>query len=428
MFKNYRYEKDHINYYVPFNWLHSRIVFKRYKCPTAEKVAVNFFFERVNAFENATSYNDLTIVDTKLVDNAYYVINFNEGWVLVSANDVVVPVLGYNYKGTFSPKDQQSDNFKSWMQHYVDQIMFIKENKIKSNEHRSTWTKYLTDDPEILLYKDGLDEVEPLLTCPWHQNFPYNLYCPEDTAGPGGHTYAGCVATAMVQIMFYWRYPLQGSGSYSHYCYPYGYQTVNFEEATYEWDAMQDNINYINPWEIAQISYHAAVSLNMNFGHNGSGTSIIKVPDALKTYFIYDISAALFERQYFTLEVWQDMIREELDLFRPLDYGGHSSTGGHNFVCDGYQGSEYFHFNFGWSGNENGYYTLNNLNGYNENQRLVKNIFPADPGYPYIAEGPDTLTFLSGSFTDGSGPAENYPTGMEAILVSVQTHIPVTLY
>jgi len=382
---------------------------------TAEKVAMNFFFERTNTFVNATSYNDLTIVSSKLVDDAYYIINFKNGWVLVSANDVMVPVLGYNYDGTFPPKEQQSDNFKSWMQHYVDQVLFIKENNIESDAHITDWEKYLTDDPQELIFNTNLDEVEPLLTSTWHQNFPYNIYCPEDATGPDGHTWAGCGATAMVQIMYYWRYPIHGSGSHYYYCYPYGDQSANFEEATYEWDAMQDNIDFDNPWEIAKITYHTAVSLNMNFGPDGSSSNIAYVPNALSTYFNYDTSAVLFVKDDFTLEVWEDMIREDLNIFRPVRYRGQSSNGGHAIVCDGYQEDpDYFHFNFGWSGNQNGYYTLDDLYGYNANQMLVKNIFPADPDYPYIAEGPDTLAFLSGSFTDGSGPAEDYPSGIEA--------------
>ena len=252
---------------------------------TSEKVALNFFFERMNTFVNATNYNDLNITGSKFIDNAYYVVNFEKGWVLVSANDVMVPILGYDYMGSFPTKEQQSDNFKSWMQHFVDQVVFIKENNIESGEHNDKWEKYLTDDPKLRLNNNGLDEVEPLLTCTWHQNFPYNINCPEDPAGPGGYTFAGCGATVLTQIMHYWRYPMHGSGSNTYYCYPYGNQTANFAEATYEWDAMQNNIDYNNPWEIAEITYHVAVSLNMNFGPGGSGSNINSTPNALSNYF-----------------------------------------------------------------------------------------------------------------------------------------------
>lgn len=381
---------------------------------TAEKVASNFFFERVNSFEYPINFDDLNIVNSKLIDDAYYVFNFTEGWILVSANDAMIPILGYNYHGSFPETHQQSDNFKSWMQHYVDQVIFTKENNIETENYTTKWNKYLTDDLETLVSMETLDEVEPLLTSTWHQNFPYNLYCPEDPEGPGGHAFVGCVATGMAQIMEYWRNPYQGVGSRTYYCYPYGDLSVNFGETSYEWDAMHDVIDFNNPWNIAQISYHAAVSLDMNFGPNGSGTTINKVPNALCTYFMYDTSAVCYFRVNFSLDNWKEMIWEDLDNHQPLDYGGQSSNGGHNFVCDGYQGADYFHFNFGWNGNANGYYTLDNLNGFNTNQKLVKNIYPADPDYPYIADGPDTLSFLSGSFTDGSGPAQDYPFGMEA--------------
>jgi uncharacterized protein (UPF0305 family) len=380
---------------------------------TAEKVALNFFFERMNTFVNATNYNDLNITDSKFIDNAYYVVNFEKGWVLVSANDVMVPIFGYNYTGSFPTKEQQSDNFKSWMQHYVDQVNYIKENNIESDENKTKWKKYLTDDLQLLLNNNKLEQVGPLLTCTWHQNFPYNIFCPEDPAGPGGYTFAGCGATVLTQIMHYWRYPVHGSGSNTYYCYPYGNQTANFAEATYEWDAMQNNIDYDNPWEIAEITYHVAVSINMNFGPGGSGSNINSTPNALSTYFNYDTSVVIYKNENFSQAVWEDMIREDLDLFRPVRYRGQTSKGAHAMVCDGYQDPNYFHFNFGWSGNGNGFYTLEDLNGFSEVQRIIKNIFPADPDYPYIAEGLDTLTFLSGSFTDGSGPAEDYPSGIE---------------
>ena len=381
---------------------------------TAEKVAINFFFERMNVFVTTTNDHDIMVKDIQLVDNAYWVINFIKGWVIVSANDGMVPVLGYNFKGRFPEKEQRNDNFKNFMQHFADQILYLKDNNIESEDYTARWNKYLTDDPQHLLNNTKWDQVGPLLTCTWHQNFPYNFNCPEDSAGPGGHTWAGCGATAMAQIMSYWRYPVHGSGSYTYYCDPYGEQTANFEEATYEWDAMQDNINFDNPWEIAEITYHAAVSLNMQFGPDGSSSNISLLPNAISTYFNYDDSAALFLRVSFPQKEWENMIREDLDLLRPVRYRGKSSRGGHAMVCDGYQDFGFFHFNFGWSGNANGYYTLDNLNGYNSNQKMVKNIFPADPDYPYIASGPDTLSFLSGSFTDGSGPAEDYPINMNA--------------
>jgi hypothetical protein len=232
----------------------------------------------------------------------------------------------------------------------------------------------------------------------------------------------GCVATAMVQIMDYWRYPLQGSGSHSYYIYPYGTQSVNFGETYYDFNAMQDEIDNDNPWEIAKISYHAAVSVDMDFGPDGSSASLGDVPYALETYFNYDNSCQYVQRSSYNFAVWQNMMQDELDNLCPINYVGYRPEVGHSFVCDGYEGDDYYHFNFGWSGSENGFYSLNDLNGFNSYQAMVYHIYPEDPAYPYIAEGETVLRSISGSFTDGSGPAEDYPTSMDASwLIDPQT-------
>jgi len=81
----------------------------------------------------------------------------------------------------------------------------------------------------LLTTKDGLEikgerEVLPLITTTWDQGANYNALCPADGAGPGGHVWSGCVATAMCQIMNYWRYPIQGTGSHGYYPNGYDYQ------------------------------------------------------------------------------------------------------------------------------------------------------------------------------------------------------------
>ena len=58
---------------------------------------------------------------------------------------------------------------------------------------------------------------------------------------------------------------------------------------------------------------------------------------------------------------WTAMIKEELDKKRPILYGGASEEGGHSFICDGYDDAGYFHFNWGWSGENDGYFLLSRL-------------------------------------------------------------------
>ena len=380
----------------------------------AEQVAVNFFFEKANQYGNTVNYYDLNITESYNVDNAYYVVNLENGWVVIAANDVMTPVIGYNLEGVFPVIDHGFKAFDSWMQNYVDQVNFIRENDLTAeDEITSQWTAYTTNNPTILNTRGGRD-VDPLLTALWNQDNPYNAMCPEDPAGPGGRVYVGCVSTAMSLIMHYWRYPLSGSGEHSYYKYPYGTLTANFGEADYNWDGMTDVINDKFIWEIAEIGYHGAVSVDMMFGPDGSGAYSNDVPYAMSTYFNYQNSVQHISKSNYTTSAWEGMIETELNNDRPIYYSGQSTDGGHAFVLDGYQGSNYYHFNFGWSGSANGYYTLQDVNGFNQYQAMVRNIYPEDPTYPYIATGEKELTTLVGSFTDGSSPAADYPQGMDA--------------
>jgi hypothetical protein len=389
---------------------------------TAEQVAVNFFFERSAKYGDATDYYDLNIKESYQVDQAYYVVNFEEGWVVVASDDAMVPVLGYNLNGTFPAEENQSENFSSYMSNYADQIFYIQENDVKPNsETLAMWNQYTVTDPGSLNLR-GDRELAPLLTSTWNQDDPYNMLCPEDAAGPGGHVYVGCVATAMSMIMHYWRYPLQGTGTHSYYIYPYGTQSVNYGESTYEWDGMQDNINNKFIWEMAEIGYHAAVSVDMGFSPDGSGAYSADVPSALRDHFGYSSAVQYLQKQGYTNAAWNGFVYGELNAGRPIYYSGRSSEGGHAFSCDGYQDNDYFHFNFGWSGSGNGYFTLTDVGGYNQQQGMIRNFFPADVNYPYIASGLTELTYPAGSFTDGSGPIEDYPTGMDAQwLINPQT-------
>ena len=383
---------------------------------TAEKVAINFYYERSNQYDEVTDYYDLNIIESYMVKNAYYVVNLENGWVLIAADDAMTPVIGYNFTGIFPAPDHGFAPFDGWMQGYVDQIIYIRENGIIADEEtQNKWNYFSTNNPLSLSTKRGTRSVDPLITATWDQSNPYNKMCPEDPDGPGGNTLVGCVSTAMSMIMHYWRYPLSGTGEYSYYQYPYGTIYANFGEAEYNWNGMTDVIDNRFIWEIAEIGFHGGVSVYMDYGPDGSGSiggNI--VANAFKTYFNYQHNLQHILRNNYTSSQWESMLKQELDNSRPMYYEGISSEpSGHAWICDGYQGSD-FHFNFGWGGYSNGYYSLQDILGYNYDQEVMRNVYPEDPNYPYIAEGDNELTTLVGSFTDGSGPAEDYPIGMEA--------------
>jgi hypothetical protein len=170
---------------------------------------------------------------------------------------------------------------------------------------------------------------------------------------------------------------------------------------------MNNSIDNKNPFANAELQYQAAVSVNMNFGPNGSGSYSHLVPGRLDNFFRYH-NAQYLEKNSYNNTTWINMLKAEIDLGRPLYYSGYDpGSGGHAFVCDGYQGTN-FHFNFGWSGSGNGYYSLYDVGGFSNGQAIVRYFYPSDAGYPFHNTGTKVITSKSGSFTDGSGPVEDY--------------------
>ncbi len=385
----------------------------------ARKVAINAYYEKVNQYDQGISFTDVIVTYEHTTYHngipAYYAFDFTAGgFMIISADDAYDPIIGYSFKGDY-PKGEHAYVYSSYMQGFVDQIAYIRENNIQPDEAiASDWKHLLTDEISGLNTFSDPKDVDPLLTSTWNQDYPYNLMCPEDAGGSGGHVYVGCVATAMSTIMHYYRYPINGTGDH---CYTpgnlsYGVQCADFENTYYEWNGMMDDINSRNPWPIAELGYHCAVSVNMNFGPNGSGSYSFIVPNRLNAFWRYNNSVYL-EKSSYSLTSWIAILKGDIDIDRPLYYSGSSTSGGHAFVCDGYQGDN-FHFNFGWSGYGNGYYSLNDVGGFYIGQACVKSFYPSDPAYPYFASGLEVITQTSGQFTDGSGPIEDYQANTDA--------------
>ena len=248
-----------------------------------------------------------------------------------------------------------------------------------------------------------------LLISIWNQGAPYNYLCPADPTGPGGHVYAGCVATAMAQIMYYWRYPEHGTGSHGYTWNPYGYLFADFGNTTYKWDEMVNSINSQN-FGMAQLQLQLGISADMMYSGSGSGAYSEDAAEALRNNFGYDQSLEIVYRDNYPYEAWKTLLRSQIDLSQPMYYHGYGS-GGHAFNVDGYQDTLYFHFNWGWGGSYNGFYHLNNLNpggsNFNNDQAAIINFFPGE-NYTTPCGQTDTLTMLAGTFEDGSGPVAPY--------------------
>lgn len=336
-------------------------------------------------------------------ENQYYVYeNANgEGWVMVAANDVVSPILAYSNTGTFRT-DNQPVNVRTWLGKYDKFITKIEADGAAQDEEVAA---------EWLALKKGVRKakgdavVGPLVKTTWDQDDPYRTLTPNGS-GSIGKAYTGCVATAMAQVMNYWQWPKQGTGSHTYQpimqldddgdgypdrdtiIYP-GNLTANFSETTYDWDNMLNKYtsSATNDQKnaVATLMFHCGVSVEMMYGddnYGGSGaytgnygdwTDPTCAQNAFPTYFGYKKDGLVsYMRDGFsyegttyyekwTDEEWTAMVKEELDKKHPIMYGGAGDKGGHSFICDGYDDSNYFHFNWGWSGQNDGYYKLSSL-------------------------------------------------------------------
>ena len=394
----------------------------------AKKVALNFYFEKYNQFEGQVLYDQLSIrsihVESDGILNFYYVFQVNNiGFIIVSADDCLAPVLGYSFKHNFV-SDNQPANVRWWFQQYEEQIKYVREKQHEPEKRISDkWTHYLNENFDSIMIAPSSKEVEPLLTTLWDLDFPYNYYCPEDPAGSGNRTPAGCVAVAVAQIAYYWRWPDHGQGynSYIPASHPeYGVQYADFENTWYRFDEMADSLTTVNK-AVAEYIYHFAVNFRMDFDPDGSRPdSIFLLPGRDSTaYHFKTFPYTSLYRDSMPDDQWKAILVSMLDEVCPIFYRGlyeNPPGGGHAFVCDGYQDEDYFHFNHGVGGLYNGYYTIDNIIGLNYNQFISSTICPdtLQFNYPIYATEIDTLHTLEGSITDGSGPIHNYLNNTQA--------------
>ena len=294
----------------------------------------------------------------------------SQGFVIISSNTVLPPILGWSDQGVFPNLEDAPENFASWIAHYSEMIDFATANGIQPGaEVQHQWNGAAKG---VFGLRDT-HTVDPLVSTHWNQDCYYNEYCPATSGwwggGPCGHVYAGCVACAMAH-----HHPAHGFGSHSYVHSEYGEQSANFGATTYHWDQMPTEIWSHND-AVATLLYHCGVSVNMNYGPSGSGAYSADVETALRSYFGY-CGATYREKTAYEEEAWIALLKGELDQSRPVYYSGQSESGGHAFVCDGYDNNDLMHFNFGWSGSGDGYYSTYSVNGFNRSQAVVTNVYP----------------------------------------------------
>lgn len=351
-------------------------VAERIDVATARKIAENVAASNTGGLRSASSELSLiyaaapgqeknALRSTGAVDGAadYFVFNIgaNKGFVIVSGDDRVRPVLGYSDKGNID-FDNLPDNLRAHLAYYQSQISWVENKAVdQSPEIASEWSRYLSG----ATLRSGNEKV--IETANWGQNDPYNAMCPLIN---GKRAVTGCGATATAIIMRYHQWPSQAQNGVSSHPLMSEHTEWTCESldysSGYNWsdEAMPLNvISSSNTPEIAKLMWHVGANVKMLYTDYESYSNLEDIVSALQNVFDYSLAVRALQREYYSDSEWENMLIKEINEDRPVIYRGGNidNTIGHIFVCDGYSSNHFFRINWGWNGSYNGYFTLSAL-------------------------------------------------------------------
>ena len=266
---------------------------------------------------------------------AYYIFtNPNDKkFVIISGESKLNEVVGYGDKMTENPNDQPP-YFKLFLKEY--------ERVVKEVRSKATATT-----PQRPIKR----RVEPLLTCKWSQYDPFNKYTPLSN---GQHTPTGCVATATAQVMFYNKWPKNR---------PTEYIASTGDEArkssTYWWEDMKNTTNEMRTEQSRQavgvLMYDIGKAVHMRYYIKGSDSNLQRACNALRDKFDYTVR--YLDKNFLPANEFLNEVMQEISDGYPVIVVG----GPHAFVYDGYDEQGLIHTNWGWGGENDGYFDINTV-------------------------------------------------------------------
>lgn len=317
----------------------------------AKSVATALMAQRVEGFNQpVASIKTISYEGQKV----YHIVQFfGGGWMIISADDFSAPLIGYSPDGVYQ-SENTPENERGMMELYCQQV--IRNARLLSVSQHSDWTQQQTGARSVTRGENG--KVAPLIKVNWNQSGSYKKYCPQDSKG---QAIVGCVAVAMAQAMSVVQWPKRPVGYYTYNSSNYGSLYIDYDkEGDYNWENILTGANGND--DVARLLWHCGVSVNMDYGIDGSGTQTSYIASALRRNFQYPKSVAYYSRSNFNRDDWHNLILTEVQEGRAVAYNGIDSKKkyGHCFNLDGYDGT-FFHVNWGWGGSNNGYFGLDGL-------------------------------------------------------------------
>lgn len=270
----------------------------------------------------------------------------NHRFVIVSKDERMCDILGYSDNGIFNAASAP-DALWAIISRYNSQYELLLSNGgVKAVG---------------IPAKTNVDSIPHMIKTQWNQREPFNNDCPLDENGKRCVT--GCVATAMAQVMNYYKYPQKGGGGVVTYepqpfFGPKIGQSFNFDNLIIDWNNITDIYGSfstdVQKAEVAKLMHACGVSVYMNYGSSSSGASDADVAYAMIHNFGYNPNMYYADKKYYDIFEWHNLIQKELKAGRPILYG----SDGHEYILDGMNKEGMYHFNFGWAGSGDGHYVL----------------------------------------------------------------------
>lgn len=311
----------------------------------------------------------------------YYIFSRGEGegFVIVSGDDCLPEILGYTESGDFE-EDNMPPALLEWLSYYAQLVDSAQQSGENVSRSSATYVK----SANLLTASSTKVSIPALVSTHWHQSSPYNNLCPTITSS-GSRAATGCVATAATQILYYYQKDNPDSLLSTTPTYSYGDApvTVSYPKGTpLKWGLMLTSYSGTRPDEfdeaVATLMAAAGAATWLTYGSSTSG----QINNVVNTYSSYFRMSSVCEyKSGYSQTAWENKIYTDLAAGRPILYSGvHSTSGGHAVILDGYQASTgLYHFNFGWGGSGDGWYTVDDetgMNGFSSSQGMVYNIMP----------------------------------------------------
>ena len=307
-----------------------------------------------------------------------------QGFVIISGEDALRPVLAWSHEGHFRHEDMPG-SMAAWFDDVDSAVAAARE----------------TGASPFALDRGYGDVVLEMKTAAWDQNDPYNYYCPVYN---GEKTLTGCVATSMAIVMRYREWPTSGSGTVPAYETSKGIKVEGRKLGRYDWENMPltdagSSWTQEQERDVAILMADCGAAIQANYGLAATSASEYQAFRSMIQYMSYDASAYMAERSWYSDKDWNDLLKSELSANGPVMYSADNKEGGHAFVIDGYTSEDYFHVNWGWGGTSNGYYTMSLMNPsaqnspYDDDHNMVINLKPDEGG-----KVPQSIKFYSTEF------------------------------